>query len=80
MLLRFVQRVRVLDPSYREAVPWQPRGYSRKRPHVGHAANPQTKRLCSPLLEQVMVEGGGSSLKELLNKNIIIDAKKGKLL
>ena len=70
MLLRFVQRVRVLDPSYREAVPWQPRGYSRKRTHESHAANPQTKRLCSPLLEQVMVmkrrKGGRSSLKELL--------------
>ena len=65
----------MLDPSYREAVPWQPRGYSRKRAHEGHATNPQTKRLCSPLLEQVMIEeeggkggggGGGSSFKELL--------------
>ena len=58
VLFRFVQRVRVLDPSYREAVPWQPRGYSRKRSHEGHASNPQTKKLCSPLLEQVRIERG----------------------
>ena len=56
---RFVAKVRSLDPSYRDVVPWQPRGYRRKRGREGQttalateAKGPQVKRLFSPLLEQ----------------------------
>ena len=54
---RFVERVRALDPSYKDAIPWQPRGYSRKRSHESHMTPtvPQRKKLCSPLLENEMV-------------------------
>jgi len=54
---RFVERVRALDPSYKDAIPWQPRGYSRKRSHGSHMTLTvtQRKKLCSPLLEQEMV-------------------------
>lgn len=29
---RFVAKVRELDPRYKNIIPWQPRGYQRKRP------------------------------------------------
>ena len=55
-------KVQQLDPSYKDAIPWQPRGYSRKRVHNSHAmsCDPCTsevegvasKKLCSPLLEK----------------------------
>lgn len=31
---RFVAKVRTLDPSYRDVIPWEPRGYHRKRSRV----------------------------------------------
>ncbi|CAI8006007.1 hypothetical protein GBAR_LOCUS4523 [Geodia barretti] len=56
---RFVAKVRSLDPSYRDVVPWQPRGYKRKRHREGQstepakeASGPQIKRLYSPLLAE----------------------------
>ena len=56
---RFVAKVRSLDPSYRDVVPWQPRGYKRKRRREGQstepakeASGPQIKRLYSPLLAE----------------------------
>ena len=56
---KFVAKVQRLDPSYRDTIPWQPRGYSRKRSHESHvtSSNPHasgstTKKLCSPLLEK----------------------------
>ena len=58
---KFVAKVQRLDPSYRDTIPWQPRGYSRKRSHESHvtSSDPRphpsgsaTKKLCSPLLEK----------------------------
>ena len=55
-LVRFVAKVRSLDPSYRDVMPWQPRGYSRKRGREGgregegQVHEPQAKKLFSPLL------------------------------
>ena len=62
---KFVAKVQQLDPSYKDTIPWQPRGYSRKRSHDSHVmshydpnnaseAEGQVacKRLCSPLLEK----------------------------
>lgn len=59
---KFVAKVQQLDPSYKDTIPWQPRGYSRKRSHDSHVTsyNPHTseaegtasKKLCSPLLEK----------------------------
>lgn len=56
---KFVAKVQRLDPSYRDTIPWQPRGYSRKRSHENHVTSSDphasctaTKKLCSPLLEK----------------------------
>ena len=54
-LVRFVAKVRALDPSYRDVMPWQPRAYSRKREREGgregqQVHEPQAKKLFSPLL------------------------------
>ena len=56
---KFVAKVQRLDPSYRDTIPWQPRGYSRKRSHESHVTSSDphpsgsaTKKLCSPLLEK----------------------------
>ena len=59
---KFVAKVQQLDPSYRDTIPWQPRGYSRKRshdshvtsydPHTSEAEGTASKKLCSPLLEK----------------------------
>jgi hypothetical protein len=56
---RFVAKVRSLDPSYRDVVPWQPRGYKRKRQSDGQstepakvASGPQGLRLYSSLLDE----------------------------
>ena len=56
---RFVAKVRSLDPSYSNVVPWQPRGYKRKRGREGGPAimteetnGPEVKKLFSPLLDQ----------------------------
>ena len=54
-LIRFVAKVRALDPSYRDVMPWQPRAYSRKREREGgrgggQVHEPQAKKLFSPLL------------------------------
>ena len=56
-LFRFVAKVRSLDPSYRDVMPWQPRAYSRKRGREGGGGGgggkvhePQAKKLFSPLL------------------------------
>lgn len=50
-------KVRALDPSYRDVMPWQPRAYSRKRREGGSEGGrgggsvPQAKKLFSPLLD-----------------------------
>lgn len=53
-------KVRALDPSYRDVMPWQPRAYSRKRREGGSEggrggsggeSEPQAKKLFSPLLD-----------------------------
>ena len=31
---KFVAKVKSLDPNYKDVIPWQPRAYQRKRPHV----------------------------------------------
>ena len=53
---KFVAKVQRLDPSYKDIIPWQPRGYNRKRSHDSHVTSldhPTTsKKLCSPLLEK----------------------------
>lgn len=53
---RFVAKVRSLDPSYRDVVPWQPRAYSRKRSRAvkdeGSEGGPETKKLHSPLVQR----------------------------
>ena len=53
---KFVAKVRKLDPNYKDIIPWQPRGYSRKRPHDNHMTSSDShvtsKKLCSPLLEK----------------------------
>lgn len=49
---RFTAKVRQLDPTYQDTVPWQPRAYHRKRSHGSHVTEPQNKKkLCSPILE-----------------------------
>ena len=51
-------KVQKLDPSYKDTIPWKPRGYSRKRSHDSHvmsfdpAETATSKKLCSPLLEK----------------------------
>ena len=51
---KFVSKVQTLDPSYKGTIPWQNRGYTRKRSHdpntVSHDSS--AKKLCSPLLER----------------------------
>lgn len=46
---RFVSKVRTLDPSYADIIPWEPRGYRRKRSHdsvtISHDHH-MDKRLC----------------------------------
>ena len=59
---KFVAKVQQLDPSYKDTIPWQPRGYNRKRSHDSHVTScydpseaegqAACKRLCSPLLEK----------------------------
>ncbi len=62
---KFVTKVQQLDPTYKDTIPWQPRGYNRKRSHDSHVMpyyDPNNtseaeglvacKRLCSPLLEK----------------------------
>ena len=49
--MRFVNKVRSLDPSHVD-VPWKPRGYTRKRPRDAAAASSSSKQLCSPLLAE----------------------------
>lgn len=47
-------KVRALDPSYRDVMPWEPRAYSRKRRREGGSEGerePQAKKLFSPLLD-----------------------------
>ena len=64
-LFRFVAKVRSLDPSYRDVMPWQPRAYSRKRGREGGGGGgggkvqhePQAKKLFSPLLAGEKVKG-----------------------
>lgn len=61
-MARFVSKVRALDPSYRDVVPWQPRAYSRKRGRErgsGGEDEPQVKKLFSPLLEAEKVRRVG---------------------
>ena len=53
---RFVAKVRSLDPSYKDVVPWQPRAYSRKRSRAvkdrGSKGGPEAKKLHSPLVQE----------------------------
>ena len=56
---KFVAKVQRLDPSYQDTIPWQPRGYNRKRSHGSHVmpsdfhtSGSASKKLCSPLLEK----------------------------
>lgn len=55
---KFVAKVQQLDPSYKDTIPWQPRGYSRKRSHDSHVmssydpSEAEGQGLCSPLLEK----------------------------
>lgn len=49
-------KVRSLDPSYKDMVPWQPRAYSRKRSRAvkdeGSEGGPEAKKLHSPLVQE----------------------------
>ena len=63
---KFVAKVQRLDPSYKDIIPWQPRGYNRKRSHDSHVTSVDhstistsgsaSKKLCSPLLEKEQKE------------------------
>lgn len=71
---KFVAKVQKLDPSYKDIIPWQPRGYSRKRSHdsLEPASDTSTtgsasKKLCSPLLEKEQQERSHGSHVTIIN-------------
>lgn len=70
---KFVTKVQSLDPSYKGTIPWQSRGYTRKRSHdqmgTSHDGSHDTKKLCSPLLEKEAEEICHVLMDELNDKS-----------
>lgn len=63
---RFVAKVQSLDPAYKDVIPWEPRGYRRKRPR-GHFSLPEVSdsELCSTqrTLPECGVDGNRNTTK-----------------